>query len=140
MDRSSTSDDEESTASDVENKDELTERNDPSRRPRTSRFIEGKATDITPAEPQENKGGSAKTTSEEENSDDILRRSPRFHIGSALPGRGVGPDKFFNGGRGNRKPLRSGATGRFISAATAINNENAITPRLEIFILQKLKH
>ena len=71
--------------------------------------------------------------SEEEDSDNIFQRSPRFHIGStsALPGRGVGPDKFFNGGRGNRKPLRSGATGRFISAATEVNNENAITPRSE---------
>ena len=46
-----TSDDEESTASDVENEDELTERDDSSRRPRTPRFIEGKATDITLAQP-----------------------------------------------------------------------------------------
>ena len=99
--------------------------------PRTSRCIEGKATNITPAEPQDNKGGSAKATSDEGISDDILRRSPRIQIGTALPGRGVGPDKFFNGGRGNRKPLRSGATGRFISAATAVNTENAITPRSE---------
>ena len=77
-----TSDDEESTASDVESEDELTERDDNSRRPRTSRCIEGKATDITLAQPQENKGGSAKEMLEEEDSDNILRRSPRFHIGS----------------------------------------------------------
>ena len=82
-----TSDDDESTASDVESEDELTERDDSSRRPRTSRCIEAKATDITSAQPQENKGGSAKATSEKEDSDNILRRSPRFHIGStsALP-------------------------------------------------------
>ena len=37
-----TSDDNESTASDVESEDELTERDDTSRRLRTSRFIEGR--------------------------------------------------------------------------------------------------
>ena len=52
-----TSDDEESTASDVESEDKLTELDDTSRRPSTSRFIEGKTTEINSAQSQENKGG-----------------------------------------------------------------------------------
>ena len=49
-------DDEESTSSDVESKDELTERDDNSRRPRTSQSTEGKATEINQAQSQVIKG------------------------------------------------------------------------------------
>ena len=72
------------------------------------------------------KGVSESATLENPDGDSIPRRSPRFHLGSttALSGR-VGADKFFNGGRGNRKHLRSGATGRFIAAAPAGGNEQA---------------
>ena len=49
-------DDEESTSSDVKSEDELTERDDNSRRPRTSQSTEGKATEINQAQPQVIKG------------------------------------------------------------------------------------
>jgi hypothetical protein len=120
-------DDEESTSSDVESKDKLTERDDNSRRPRTSQSTEGKATEINQAQPQVIKGASESALLENPDGDSIPKRSPRFHLGSttALPGRGIGADKFFNGGRGNRKHLRSGATGRFIAAAPAGGTEGA---------------
>ena len=123
--------DEESTASDVESEDELTERDDIPRRPRPSRSTEGKAAEINMVQSQEIKGVIDKTTSETTCDDSIPRRLPRFHIGStsAIPGRRVGPDKFCNGGRGNRKLLRSGTTGRFVSSAPEGNNETVITPR-----------
>ena len=124
-------DDEQSTSSDVESEDELSERDDISRRLRTSRSTEGKAMEINSAQPQETQGSSDKATSETTDGDNVLRTSPRFHLGStsASNARGVGPNKFFNGGRCNRKPLRSGATGRFISPTTEGKTETAITPR-----------
>ena len=125
-------DDEESTSSDVESEDELTERDDNSRRLRTSQLTEGKATEINQAQPPVIKGVSESAELENPDGDNVPRRSLRFHLGSstALPERGLGAAKFFNGGRGNRKPLRSGTTGRFIAAAPAGDNEGAAnTPR-----------
>jgi hypothetical protein len=124
-------DDEQSTSRDVESEDELSERDDISRRLRTSRSTEGKATEIKSAQPQEIQEVSDNATSENTDGDSMLRRSPRFNLGStsASPARGVGPNKVFTGGKCNRKPLRSGATERFISLATEGKTETAITPK-----------
>ena len=88
-------DDEESTSSDVESKDELTERDENSRRLRTSQLTEGKATEINQAQPPVIKGVSESAELENPDGDNVLRRSPRFHLGSStpLPGRGLGAAK-----------------------------------------------
>ena len=58
-------DDEQSTSSDVESEDELTERDDTSSRLRTSRSTEEKATEINLAQPQEIEGVSDNVTHRE---------------------------------------------------------------------------
>jgi hypothetical protein len=53
---------------------------------------------------------------------------------SVVPGGGVDPENFFNasGGRGNRKPLRYGTTGRFISPAQPGNDASELSSRSPI--------
>jgi hypothetical protein len=89
------------------------------------------ATEINSAQPQQIQGVSDNATSENTDGDSMLKRSPRFNLGStsASHARGVGPNKFFTGVKCNRIPLQTGATGRFISPATEGKSETAITLR-----------
>ena len=110
-------DGEESTMSDVESDDEISPRDERANR---------RARDIPSAEPTTGtlevrvKGQNGTSEVVDPNSGQT-KTSPRFHIVStgALPGRGVGDERFL-GGRprrpnNNRTSLRSALTGRFMS-------------------------
>ena len=111
------SDGEDSTLSDVESDDEISPRDDRTRR-RAGGAPDADLTTNTLEVRVKGQDGVSEVVAP---TSGHTRSSPRFHIGStgALPGRGIGDERFL--GRRPRRPnnnrtsIRSALTGRFIS-------------------------